>query len=83
MLSKKVLLNPLILYHKLPTICKQLPTFPDNLGNILKADIKKLESESDNDLSDNLETKKMELETRSERMKGQWGSITLSVEHRG
>ena len=45
----------------------------NNLENILKADIEKLESESDNSPSDNLEIKKMELEEiRSERMKGQW-----------
>ena len=44
----------------------------NNLENILKADIMKLESESDKP-SDVLEFKKMELEgIRSERMKGQW-----------
>ena len=45
----------------------------NNLENILQADIEKLESESDNNPSDNLETKKMELEEIiNERMKGQW-----------
>ena len=42
-------------------------------ANILKSDIEKLESESDNNPSKNLETKKMKLEEIiSERMKGQW-----------
>ena len=45
----------------------------NNLENILKADIKKLESESDDNPSDILEIKKMQLEEiRNERMKGQW-----------
>ena len=45
----------------------------NNLENIIKADIEKLESESDGNPSDILEIKKMELEEiRSERMKGQW-----------
>ena len=45
----------------------------NNLENILKADIEKLESESDGNPSNILEIKKMELgETKIERMKGQW-----------
>ena len=45
----------------------------NNLENKLKVDIEKLESESDDNPSNILEIKKMELEEiRSERMKGQW-----------